>query len=313
MSTPRKPRPPSTKQAIAGTRLNAFGLDPDTIILVEDAESALYDERTEIPLSPELIKSIQAHGVLEPVLVRKNGNRVECIDGRQRVKAAREVNRRLKAEGAPTIKVPAMVKRGEDHEVFAMMVTANENRIDDDPITKAKKAQRFLDMGRNTKEAAVHFGVTEGTLKSWVRLLDCAPEVRKAVAQGKLGATDAAKKFASLDREKQTEALREVLAKQTSVTDAVAKRGGSGHAKRQAGVSRTALRRMYQAENTPFTPRELALIGWISGQITEGEAMEKIPRLLGFVKDLSNGQSAPKKNGVGRAKKSKGSAQVASA
>ena len=75
--------------------------DPDTLVIVEDEGSALRDDRAKLPYDERLVLSMMVRGVLQPVIVRKNPetDRTEVVDGRQRVKACREANKRLKKEG----------------------------------------------------------------------------------------------------------------------------------------------------------------------------------------------------------------------
>ena len=84
------------KQAIADAkRLNAFGVDPDHLCVVgidtkhKEGEHPLWDERIHRKLHEPFIANLMAVGVLEPILVRKNGETLEVIDGRQRVLSAR--------------------------------------------------------------------------------------------------------------------------------------------------------------------------------------------------------------------------------
>lgn len=293
------------KQLNGGKRFDAFTMDPDDVILVEDRGSVLYDERVTIPISEPLVKSIMTQGVLEPVLVRKNGHQVEAIDGRQRIKAAREANKRLRSQGGVEIRVPVLVKAGVDHELAGVMLASNELRFDDDPMTKAQKAHRFLGLGRSFEEAAIYFGVTEQTVRKWRKLLDCAADVQKAVSAGRITLTDAANRFSKLPRDKQLEALGEVVDKGEAPVAATVRKGGKVP-KKHPGVTKPLLKAILGLENVSevLSPRERALVGWIVGDVTDGEVAEKNPRLLGALKQASKPKpkKAPK-NGV----KAKGS------
>lgn len=184
-----------SKNALDGKRTNLFLVPPEDLVIVDDVASALHDDRAGKPVSESLVLNIMAHGVLEPILVRKNGDtgKIEVIAGRQRVKACLEANKRLKKQGAELLEVPCVVKRGDAHQLMAFMVSENEGREDDSPIGRAKKLARYLDLGRTIEQAAVVFCVSPATAKNLLGLLDAPKEVQKALGKGEITASDAYK------------------------------------------------------------------------------------------------------------------------
>jgi ParB family transcriptional regulator, chromosome partitioning protein len=190
---------------------------PEQLVLVTDKSSPLYDERVELQVDPALVTSILEHGVLESIVVRKNGERedgtpiVEVVDGRQRVRAAMEANRLLVEAGKPgTIRVPAVPKRADDKKTIAMMVATNEIRRDDPPVTKARKAQRMIDRGCTMDEVCRAFGCSDQTINLWLKLLETDDSVQKAVEEGELPYTVAARELSKMPRAEQAAALSEM-------------------------------------------------------------------------------------------------------
>lgn len=217
-------------QALEAKRLNAFAMDPDDLTIVgldtkDGEEHPLYDERIKLPVEEKLVLNIRVYGVLEPVLVRKNGDVVEVVDGRQRVRAARQANEELRKAGEELVQVPVMLKRGEDPTMIGVMISTNEHRREDELPVKIRKLERFMARGKTEDEAAVAFGVTKVTIKTWLRLLEAGPEINKALREGAINPSSAAK-LAKLPREEQGAALREVLetAQGGKVTTAQAER-----------------------------------------------------------------------------------------
>jgi len=208
-----------SKQALDYRRLTAFSVDPDDLLLVDDKAHPLYDARVNMPLNEGLVRNVMVYGVIEPVIIRKDGEKIEVIDGRQRVKAAREANKRLKAEGKETLEVPCMLRRGEDAMLFGVSVSANENRADDSILAKAIKAGRLLDMGKDAEYISLVFGVTENTVRTWIGLLNLSAELKKAVEGGEVSPSAAAK-LADLSREDQAKALAEMRATGNKTTKA---------------------------------------------------------------------------------------------
>jgi ParB family chromosome partitioning protein len=190
--------------------------DPDKLVLVEDKAHPLYDDRVNMPVSEPLVRSIAAQGVLEPVVVRRNGEAedgtpiIEVVDGRQRVRAARAVNAR-KANGDPPVLVPAVIRRGDEGDAFGAMVATNELRVATDAMSNARKLKRYLDMGYSEKDAEVVFGTDSRGIRNLVALLQCARPVQRAVEMGDLPLT-VARTLSALPTEEQTQKLEEMRA-----------------------------------------------------------------------------------------------------
>lgn len=179
------------KQAFDAGRQNMWMFDPGKLVIVEDKADPLYDPRIENPVPSGMTKSILRRGVIQPVSIVKRGGQPIVVDGRQRVRCAREANAIDLERGGPGIKVPCVLKHADDRDLMGMMIAANEIRKDDTPIEKAKKAQKLMTRGFIEDEIAELFGVTKQTITNWTRLLEADPEVLKAVKDGALTATKA--------------------------------------------------------------------------------------------------------------------------
>jgi len=187
-------------------RTNAYVFNPEDLVLVTDPKHPLYDQRINLPLDESLVLNIMFQGVIEPIVIHKENDKPVVVAGRQRVRCALEANKRLKAQGKEPIRVPAVIRRGTESDLFGVSISENEARQDDTPLGRANKCSRYLAMGRSEDEAAVTFGVTKHCVQAWMRLLECCPQVRKAVEEGKLAAS-AASKLADLPAEEQIKAL----------------------------------------------------------------------------------------------------------
>ena len=168
-------------------RTDAFLIDPDELSLVDDPAHPNYDRRIHLPLKEELVLNIMALGVIKPVVIGAEWKgHPAVVDGRQRVRHAREANRRLKARGEAVIRVACVRRRGTDAELAKVSVSANEFAQNDEPIAKAEKAARLLGLGATNDEVCLAFGWSIKTLKAHLALLEAAPAVQKAVAAGEL-------------------------------------------------------------------------------------------------------------------------------
>lgn len=124
----------------------------------------------------------------QAVKVRKIGDHVYAVDGRRRIRAAREANKALKKKGADyLIQVEAIPERAND--LLTTVVVANEHRIDDSVLAKARKAERMGLLNQTPEQIAAAFGVSKMTLVNWANLLKCHPKILAQVEAGKLNPT----------------------------------------------------------------------------------------------------------------------------
>lgn len=205
---------------------NVLFFDPDSLELVTDPAHPLYDERVSLPLKEPMVLNIMALGVIQPIVITKDPEtgRVLVAAGRQRVKHAREANKRLKARGEEPIQVPAVVRRADGDGLAGVMISENEQREDDTPLGRAAKMRRLMDRGRGEDYIAILFGCSPQTVKHTLALLDSTAEVRQAVEAGAITVT-AAHKLAKLEPSEQRAKLADIIK---------AGEGTKGHAKAQA-------------------------------------------------------------------------------
>jgi ParB family transcriptional regulator, chromosome partitioning protein len=215
--------PKASRDALnAKGKRDAYTFDPDDLVLVTDERSPIYDPRVNLEVNQALVSNILfdpggdgvPQGVLEPVLVRRNTEtgKVEVVDGRQRVKAAREANKRLRKQGHEPIWIPTLLQRGGDARVMGVLISANEHRTEDLPSERARKAQRYIDLGRSEDEVATLLGVSRATVKNLLSLLDAPADIRKAADAGKI-AVAGGYKLSRMEPEEARKRLAELLEK----------------------------------------------------------------------------------------------------
>jgi ParB family chromosome partitioning protein len=282
------------KTSFEAKRGTIFYFDPDDLVVITDKDHPLYDPRVGVELTADFVNSIKQRGVIEPVVIRKNGEVPEIVDGRQRVLAAREANRQLKAEGGTTLSIPAVQWRGDDGGAFETAILLNEQRRDDSVTEKAAKASALAQRGRTEEEIAATFGKSVSTVKAWLKLMDLHPKVQEAVDRGLVSASDAARKLGTLTREDQVKALADLSQNGHTVREAVTKHGGRAGAKMLPG--KKLLRRLVDVnrENEGrdvLSKREIALLSFITGDLSEGKVGEVIS---GFLPLLRQAEKKPK-------------------
>jgi ParB family transcriptional regulator, chromosome partitioning protein len=205
------------KNCNAEGRDDLLWFDPEKLVVVEDQNHPLYDSRVNLPIDESMILDVMYRGVHTPIQVRRNGTGddgkpiVEVVAGRQRVKACREANKRLREQGKEPYWVPARLRRGQDADMFGLLVSENTHRRNDGPVVKAQKIEKYLSLGRSQEEACVTFGLGLQMLKQYLVILDCVPEVQAAIDGSKLPVS-VGKDFAAMKREDQGAALAKMLA-----------------------------------------------------------------------------------------------------
>jgi|BEDMetMinimDraft_2_1075160.scaffolds.fasta_scaffold00736_2 ParB family chromosome partitioning protein len=139
-------------------------------------EAGLEEEAIE-----ELARSIAAHGILQPLLVRRDPAQSETyqiIAGERRWRAAQR---------AGLHEVPAIIRNVSDEEALIVAMIENLQRRDLDPIEEAEGYRRLLDEFALTQEAlAEAVGKSRSHITNMLRLLKLPPEVRKALRAGTL-------------------------------------------------------------------------------------------------------------------------------
>lgn len=121
----------------------------------------------------ELSDSIKVHGVIQPLVLRKVGNKYEIIAGERRYKASCMAG--LK-------KVPAIVRELTDNESAEIALIENIQRKNLSSIEEAQSYKNLLQRGYITQdELAKKLGVSQPTIANKLRLLNLCDEVQNAL------------------------------------------------------------------------------------------------------------------------------------
>ena len=170
-----------------------------------------YQPRKEFPPEKleELKNSIMEHGILQPLLVRAQGNRYELIAGERRLRAA-------KLAGLST--VPVIIKELSNQEMMEVALIENLQREDLNPIEAAEAYQRLTEEFKLTQEEiAKRVGKSRSAITNFVRLLNLPEAVKDFVKQGKLSMGHARAILAIADAGRQIEISELVIKKGLSV------------------------------------------------------------------------------------------------
>jgi len=126
----------------------------------------------------ELAESIKAQGLIQPVLVRKEGDGYRIIAGERRWRAA---------QLAGLQELPVIVREASDAEAFELALVENLQRADLNPIEEAEGYKRLVDEYRLTQEqVSQRVGKDRSSVANALRLLALPEEVKGLVADGSL-------------------------------------------------------------------------------------------------------------------------------
>ncbi len=166
----------------------------------------------------ELAASIQEHGIIQPLTVRKLvSGYYQIIAGERRWRAARL---------AGLSEVPVIVIEADDRKAAELAMIENLQREDLNPMEEAAGFQSLIETYHMTQEeAATRVGKSRSAVTNALRLLSLTPSVRKLVEEGKLSAGHA-RALLSLSPAVQENAAAAVVSGGLSVrqTEALAKR-----------------------------------------------------------------------------------------
>lgn len=187
--------------------------DRQAELAIDLLQPGKYQPRTRMDEAAlkELAESIEAQGIIQPILVRPiGGERYEIIAGERRWRAARMAG--LSA-------VPVLVRNVSDNAALAMALIENIQREDLNPLEQANGIQRLItEFGITHDKAAEMVGRSRSAITNLLRLLGLAAPVRELLQQGRLDMGHA-RALLALSGMQQIETARIIAERQLSVRD----------------------------------------------------------------------------------------------
>ena len=157
----------------------------------------------------ELAASLKAYGMIQPIVVKKNGEYYEIIAGERRWRAAKI---------AGMEKVPVVLKAWEGSEAFEAALVENLQREDLNPIEEAESYQRLQEEFQLSQEKiAEKVGKSRSAITNSLRLLQLDARVRNFVTENKLTGGHARSLLPVSDRDAQFELAEHIIEEGLSV------------------------------------------------------------------------------------------------
>jgi len=166
-----------------GESSTAQGRDQGEEVLLADVQKLVpgpYQPRKQMAESElkSLADSIRASGILQPILVRRVGDRLEIIAGERRWRAA---------QLAGLSQVPVLVRQITDQDSAVFSIVENLQREDLNAIEKANGFKLLmLKLGATQEDVAKRVGLDRSSVANFVRLLDLPQELQAHVSRGTL-------------------------------------------------------------------------------------------------------------------------------
>jgi ParB family chromosome partitioning protein len=169
--------PPASVVAMPGASApgrSVLALPIEAVERNPDQPRKHFDE----PRLEELAASIREHGVIEPILVRREGGAYRILAGERRWRAAQRAGLR---------EIPAIVREASDREAFELALVENLQREDLNAIEEAEAYEILVtDHSLTQEEIAKRVGKERSTVANALRLLKLPGTVRDALRDGQL-------------------------------------------------------------------------------------------------------------------------------
>lgn len=157
----------------------------------------------------ELAESIKEYGLIQPIIVTKQGKTYKIIAGERRWRAARVAG--LK-------KIPAIEREATNREVMELAIIENIQREDLNPIEEAEAYNNLMkEFNLTQDEMAERMKKSRPAIANSLRLLNCEAEIRAYLVSGELSAGHARTILGLSKSEDRIDCAKQVIKNQLSV------------------------------------------------------------------------------------------------
>lgn len=183
----------------------------------------------------ELSESIRQHGVIQPLLVRREGNAYQLVAGERRWRAAQQA-------GLAT--VPCLVREVADADALQMALVENLQRSDLTPIEAARGYDQLMrDFGMTQAQVAEQVGKSRTAITNTLRLLRLPQEIQDSLQAGAISEGHARALLGIQDEHTLFEVWRRVQGEGLSVraTERLVQAGDKASATKKGGEAKVAV------------------------------------------------------------------------
>lgn len=221
-----------------GRGLSALLGDPkDVASTPTEVDIDLIDPNPEQPRTrfsdsalDELARSIESNGIVQPIVVRKNGKRYQIVAGERRWRAAQRAGLR---------RIPVTIREISDDRLLEVALIENIQRQELNPVEEARAYRKLIEnVGLTQEQVSERVGKERSLVATMLRLLKLPDDILVLIEDGKLSAGHGRALLLVENPAEQRRAARQIIEKQLSVreTERLLRqiRGEGGRRKAQA-------------------------------------------------------------------------------
>ncbi|MDM7923503.1 MAG: ParB/RepB/Spo0J family partition protein, partial [Pyrinomonadaceae bacterium] len=204
--------------ALLGSDEPATAATPAVVESVNEIDIDLIDPNPDQPRTrftdkalDELAQSIAVNGVVQPIVVRKLGNRYQIVAGERRWRASQRAGLR---------RIPAVAKEVGDDKLLELALIENIQRQELNPIEEASAYRNLIDsIGLTQEQVAERVGKERSLVATSLRLLKLPDDIQTLIAEEKLSAGHGRALLMSDDPTVQRRIARAAMEKSLSVRE----------------------------------------------------------------------------------------------
>lgn len=199
------------EEKISGKHENILELETDLIKPNPHQPRKSFDR----DMLEDLINSIKIHGIIQPLVVYKEGNQYNLIAGERRHRAAKVIGLE---------KVPVVIRTATDQEKLELAIVENIQRQNLNPIEKAIGYKKLADdFNMTQEEVSKKVGQSRVAVTNSLRLLTLSSEIQEALKDGKITEGHAKVILSAESPQAQKNIFKDIISNKLSVRKAEAK------------------------------------------------------------------------------------------
>ena len=158
-----------------------------------------------------LAESIKQHGVVQPLIVQKEGNTYKIVAGERRWRASR-------LAGLNT--VPVIIRNLSNKQVMEIALIENLQREDLNPIEEAEAYEKLMDeYGMTQEEISLTVGKSRPAIANSLRLLTLQEKIKQKIISGEISSGHARTLITIEDKALQLKVIEEIIKRNLSVRE----------------------------------------------------------------------------------------------
>ncbi len=199
--------------ALISGSLEEVSQEPVHIISIKEIVSNKYQPRRGFDQKKidELAQSIKRNGLIQPIIVRRHGEKFEIIVGERRFRAVKQ---------AGLTEIPVVIKDYPQDKLFDITLIENIQREDLNPIEEANAYKMILERDRITQEEfSNRIGKSRSYIANMIRILELPEDIQDHVSRGTISVGQAKALLSLRSRSEQEELVSRIINEKLTVRE----------------------------------------------------------------------------------------------